>query len=102
MRRSAPLELRQRILGSFPAGRYALEGLFRLVDMVLDDEVETAAVECVAAPRLLLSPAFLEERCRTDEHLLMLVLHELHHVILGHTPDISHSQVRPPTNSRGA
>jgi hypothetical protein len=85
MRTPAPLELRKRILAPFPAGHYALEGLLRLLDVVLDDEIETAAVECGATPRLLLAPLFLEERCKTEEHLLMLVLHEIHHVLLGHT-----------------
>lgn len=83
--RPAPGELRHRILGVFPAAHYALDGLLRLLDIVLDDSVESAAVECRATPRLLLNPMFLERHCRTDEHLSMLVLHEVHHVLLGHT-----------------
>lgn len=83
--RPAPAELRHRILSVFPSAHYALDGLLRLLDTVLDDEVESAAVECRATPRLLLNPVFLERHCRTDEHLLMLVLHEVHHVLLGHT-----------------
>jgi hypothetical protein len=77
--------LKYRILNTFPAGHYALEAFFRLVDVRLTDAIPTAAVECRATPALLLNPVFVEARCRTDEHLLMLVLHELHHVLLGHT-----------------
>ncbi|MCC6214857.1 MAG: hypothetical protein IT376_08320 [Polyangiaceae bacterium] len=84
-RRPAPAALRRRILGVFPAAHYALDGLLRLLDIALDDSVDSAAVECRAAPLLLLNPAFLERYCRTDEHLAMLVLHEVHHVLLGHT-----------------
>lgn len=81
----APDDLKRRILATFPAAHYAVDGLLRLLDVVLDDEVESAAVECRATPLLLLNPAFLERHCRADEHLLMLVMHEIHHVLLGHT-----------------
>lgn len=84
-RTPAPPELLCRLVAAFPSGHYALDGFLRLLDVVLDDEVESAAVECRATPSLLLSPAFLERWCRTDEHLLMLVMHEVHHVLLGHT-----------------
>lgn len=77
--------LEQRILSTFPAGHYALEAFFSLVDVRLTDSVDTAAVECRATPALLINPAFVLERCRTDEHLFILVLHEVHHVLLGHT-----------------
>ena len=36
-------------------------------------------------PRLLLNKEFIEEYCSTDGDLFLLILHELHHVILGHT-----------------
>ena len=84
-RTPAPPELRRRLVAAFPAGHYALDGFLRLLDVMLDDEIESAAVECRATPSLLLNPSFLERWCRTDEHLLMLVMHEVHHVLLGHT-----------------
>lgn len=83
--REAGERLKERILAAFPAGHYGLDAFFRLTDIVLSDKVPSACVECVAAPQLLMNPAFLEKWCRTDEHLFMLVLHELHHVLLGHT-----------------
>ena len=77
--------LAARILDAFPAGSYALSGLLRLLDVVETEEVQTAAVECVAQPRLLINPRFVAEHANTSEKLLMLVMHELHHVLLGHT-----------------
>lgn len=77
--------LRDRILSAFPAGHYSMDAFFRLTDVVVSDAVETAAVECLSAPRLLLNPEFIAKHCKTDEHLFMLVMHELHHILLGHT-----------------
>ena len=74
-----------RILDAFPSGSYALTGLLRLLDIVETDQVKTAAVECRAQPRLLINPQFVDEHAATSEKLLMLTLHELHHVLLGHT-----------------
>jgi hypothetical protein len=34
---------------------------------------------------LRINPDLVEAHCRTDEHLFLLVMHELHHVLLGHT-----------------
>ncbi len=75
----------ERILDCFPSGNYALGALLRLVDIEETDTVPTAAVECRAAPRLLVNPGFVEAHANTPEKLLMLVMHELHHVLLGHT-----------------
>lgn len=77
--------LADRILDCFPSGSYALGALLRLLDIVESDEVPTAAVECRAQPRLLVNPAFIAQYADTPEKLLMLVMHELHHVLLGHT-----------------
>jgi len=77
--------LKDRLFECLPAGRYALAGLLRLVDIVETDAVPTAAVECHAQPRLLVNPAFVAEHAATPEKLMMLVLHEIHHVLLGHT-----------------
>jgi hypothetical protein len=79
------MDLKDRLFGCLPAGRYGLAGLLRLVDVIETDAVPTAAVECHAQPRLLVNPAFVAEHADTDEKLMMLVLHEIHHVLLGHT-----------------
>ena len=77
--------LGERILDAFPSGSYALSGLLRLLDIVETTSVATAAVECRAQPRLLVNPEFVAAHAKTPEKLLMLVMHELHHVLLGHT-----------------
>jgi hypothetical protein len=77
--------LAERILDAFPSGSYALSGLLRLLDIVESEEIPTAAVECRIQPRLLINPEFVEKHADTPEKLLMLVMHELHHVLLGHT-----------------
>lgn len=79
----SPLE--DRILDTFPSGNYGLLALLRLLDIVETTEVDTAAVECTALPRLRINPEFVERHAETPERLLMLVMHELHHVLLGHT-----------------
>ena len=77
--------LAERILDAFPSGSYALSALLRLLDIVETTSVPTAAVECRAQPRLLINPEFVEKHAPTSEKLLSLVMHELHHVLLGHT-----------------
>jgi hypothetical protein len=77
--------LEERILECFPSGSYALSALLRLMDIVESDRVATAAVECRIQPRLLINPEFVSAHADTPEQLLMLVMHELHHVLLGHT-----------------
>lgn len=74
-----------RILDAFPTSSYSLAGLLRLVDIVETDRVPTACVECKAQPRMLLNPAFIAAHAQTPQKLLMLVMHEVHHVLLGHT-----------------
>jgi hypothetical protein len=75
----------ERILDAFPSGSYGLLALLRLLDIVETTEVDTASVECTSMPRLLINPKFVDAHAATPERLLMLVMHELHHVLLGHT-----------------
>lgn len=77
--------LATRVLDCFPSGQYALLGLLQVLDVSADDGIPTAAVECRVRPRLLLNPSFVAVRASTPETLFMLVMHELHHVLLGHT-----------------
>ena len=85
------MNLKEQLFDCLPAGRYALAGLLRLVDVVETDAIPTAAVECHAQPRLLINPGFVAEHAATPEKLMMLVLHEVHHVLLGHTRRLSGS-----------
>ncbi len=77
--------LAERILDAFPSGAYAFSALLRLMDIVESDAVQTAAVECRLQPRLLVNPGFVARHAASAEKLMMLVMHELHHVLLGHT-----------------
>ena len=77
--------LEYQILDSFTGGNSAVRTLLSLMDIVETTEIPTAAVECVAVPRMLINPEFVAAHANTPEKLLMLVMHELHHVMLGHT-----------------
>jgi hypothetical protein len=77
--------LSERILDAFPSGQYGLAALLRLLDIVEAADVPTAAVEVALQPRMKINPAFVAAQANTPEKLLMLVMHELHHVLLGHT-----------------
>ena len=77
--------IRERIFNVLPAASYQMEKLFGLFDIEFSDETETACVECRTTPRLLLNKGFLDEYCQDDGDLFLLILHELYHVILGHT-----------------
>ena len=80
-----PNQIRTRIYNVVPAATWQMDELLSLLDIVLDESIPSACVDCSVRPRLRLNPSFIADYCRTDEHLLMLVLHELHHVVLGHT-----------------
>lgn len=77
--------IRDRIFNVLPAASYQMEKLFGLLDIDFSDAIPTACVECSMTPRLLLNKEFIDEYCSTDGDLFLLILHELHHVILGHT-----------------
>ncbi len=77
--------LRDRIFNVIPAASYQMEKLFGLFDIEFSDATGTACVECRTTPRLLLNKEFLKEYCQDDGDLFLLILHELYHVILGHT-----------------
>lgn len=74
-----------RLLNAFPSAVYGLPALMQLSEIVESTTVPSAAVECTGRPRLFINPEFVEKHAETPEKLVMLVMHELHHVILGHT-----------------
>ena len=77
--------LAARIYSSFPVAQPAFARLLNLLDIEATDAVPTAAVTLGGRSRLLLNPRFVAQKCPADHDLVMLVLHELHHVALGHT-----------------
>ena len=77
--------LAARIYSSFPVAQPAFARLLHLLDIEATESVPTAAVTLGGRSRLLLNPRFVADKCAADHDLVMLVLHELHHVALGHT-----------------
>ncbi len=77
--------IKRRLLMCLPASRFEMETLTRLAGIHVTRALPTAAVECKRRPRLLINPDFVEEHCQRDEHLFLLVMHELWHVLLAHT-----------------
>ena len=78
-------DLLDRIWEAVPVTQPAFARLLGLLDVEVSDEVDTAAVTGGARSRLLLNPGFIASHCRTRERLAMLVMHELSHVLFGHT-----------------
>ncbi len=84
-----------RLLASMPAATFEMETFSRLAGIVASQDVPTAAMECKHRPRLLINPEFVEKYCQRDEHLFLLIMHELWHVMLAHTslyPRITQAQ----------
>lgn len=74
-----------RLLSSLPAATLEIETLAKLAGIVSSQKIPTAAMECKHRPRLLLNPIFIDKHCKRDEHILLLVMHELWHVMMAHT-----------------
>ena len=83
--RSESEALASRLVRCLSGGTFEMETLVRLAGIEASREIATAAVTCEGRPRLLVNPDFVAERCARDEHLFLLVMHELWHVILAHT-----------------
>lgn len=78
-------DLTSRVLNAIPAAAFEMNALLSLLRIEETEAVPTASVSCERRPVLRINPAFVRRHCRTDEHLFLLVMHELHHVLLGHT-----------------
>lgn len=81
---------KERFFDAFPAGSYAISGWLRLLDFQESREVETAAIRSGGGHVILVNPDFVARHAPTPERQVMLVLHELMHLLLGH-------QLRPTT-----
>ena len=69
----------------FPSESYAITALLRIFDIVETKEVDSAAIECLMQPKLLINKDFVTKHAETPEKLFMLIMHELHHILLGPT-----------------
>jgi len=74
-----------RIQNMIAAMPYGLEKMLSLMDIEESTSVKTACVPIGGRPKIVINPEYVEEHCDTDEKLYMLIQHELHHVLLGHT-----------------
>ena len=79
--------IKRRLFSVIPTSSLHMMEFLKLMNIrfAKDEETKTAAVTCTSRPELLLNKAFIDTYCQRDEHLFMLVMHELYHVILGHT-----------------
>ncbi len=78
-------EVIERLLHCLPSASIEMETLIRLTGIETTRKIPTAAVECVAFPKMLINPDFVKNHCKTNEHLFLLIMHELWHVMLAHT-----------------
>src|SRR6266550_375739 len=78
-------DLAERLARALPAASYELETLCRVAGIEWSRTIPTAAVTCDDRTRLLVNPDFVAQHCPLDEHLFLLVMHELWHVLLAHT-----------------
>ena len=75
-----------RLYSVVPVGTYQMQELLSMLDIKLStSQTSTACITCKLTPTLYINPDFVENNCKSDEHLFMLVMHELYHKILGHT-----------------
>jgi len=83
--RSESARLAARVANCVPPEQPAFLKLLALLEIRASREVRTACVTTGARSRLLLNPDFVAANCPTDRDLRTLVMHELFHVLLGHT-----------------
>lgn len=79
-------KIKERLFSVIPTSSFHMIEFLKLADIKLvEKETQTAAITCDVRPTLLLNKSFIETYCEKDEHLFMLIMHELYHIILGHT-----------------
>ena len=79
-------DIKRRLFSVIPTSSLHMMEFLKLMDIrFVEEETKSAAVTYTSRPELLLNKAFVDAYCKTDEHLFMLVMHELYHIILGHT-----------------
>jgi len=78
--------IKRRILSILDVATLQMNEFLTLLDVKYTTTItDTACVTCDTHPILYINKAFIDEYCQTDEHLFMLIMHELYHLILGHT-----------------
>ena len=78
-------DLLDRIWNAIPVTQQSFLKLLELLEIEITTDVPTACVTTGTFSRLRINPDFAAKNCKTDDKLGMLVMHELFHVLLGHT-----------------
>ncbi|HIF50173.1 MAG TPA: hypothetical protein EYQ42_01335, partial [Thiotrichaceae bacterium] len=78
-------QLEERILSTIPITQQAFSKLLSLLEIKVSHDIPSACVTLGQRSRLLVNPDFVSTWCRTDESLSILIMHELLHILLGHT-----------------
>jgi len=64
---------------------FAIRAVLKILSVEFTGAVPTLAVTNEARPRLLINLDFIEQHCRTAEHVKAVLCHEFLHVLLRHT-----------------
>lgn len=78
-------KIKLRLFSVIPIGSLHMIEFLKIINIRFDEQISSAGITCSIKPELLLNKQFIEEHCKSDEHLFMLIMHELYHIILGHT-----------------
>ena len=79
------VDIEDRIWNAIPVTQQAFTKLLELLDIEESNDIATACVTLGNRSRLRINPEFVRKHCQTNDRLAMLVLHELYHILLGHT-----------------
>ena len=66
---------------------FAIRAVLKILAVEFTDAVPTLAVTNEPQPRLLINLEFIDQHCRTEEHVKALLCHEFLHVLLRHTDE---------------
>lgn len=64
---------------------FAVRSVLRILEIRFTNKVNTLAVTCEERPIFKVNLKFVNQHCRTDEHVKALICHEFLHVLLNHT-----------------
>ena len=78
-------DLRREIYEQIPPSHKTFGKLLSLVDVEISRKVPTAEITLGPQSVLRINPDFVRRHCRRPGSLAALVMHELYHVLLGHT-----------------
>lgn len=75
-------EIISRIYSVVPKNTIWMDELLKISSISFSEKIETACTN-LETKEMILNENFINEYCQSDEHLLMLILHELYHIIMG-------------------